>query len=236
MRDSVCTLSDSELMGFFPCQMWTAATTSVRMEEPARWDSNHMFNISLLFENTALPGNWIGILLRSSPASVFWFQESFRGYQCICQPGFVGRHCEFQRNRCASGPCRNGGRCHALLDSFMCECQPGFTGMTCEVSGGPGYCVVDTAWWVRAHLLGPSFFCLQVQNDPCSPNPCHKQAQCHGLMGDFYCSCPDNYEGKTCSELKDHCKTNQCKGETPSESRRPQILNRHWTEVFLQVF
>lgn len=51
--------------------MWTAATTSVRMEELARWASNHMFNISLLFENTALPGNWIGIFLRSSPASVF---------------------------------------------------------------------------------------------------------------------------------------------------------------------
>uniref|UniRef100_A0A8C2Z2F7 Delta-like protein n=1 Tax=Cyclopterus lumpus TaxID=8103 RepID=A0A8C2Z2F7_CYCLU len=101
---------------------------------------------------------------------------------CVCLAGFVGRHCELQRNRCASGPCRNGGRCHALLDGFMCECPQGFAGTTCE-----------------------------VQNDPCSPNPCHNKAQCHSLMGDFYCSCPDDYEGRTCSELKDHCKTNRCR-------------------------
>lgn len=61
-------------------------------------------------------------------------QEVSGRYQCACQPGFVGPHCEVQRNRCAGGPCRNGGRCHALPDGFMCQCPPGFTGPTCEVS------------------------------------------------------------------------------------------------------
>ncbi|KAM3842788.1 protein jagged-2-like, partial [Diretmus argenteus] len=109
-------------------------------------------------------------------------KETPRGHQCVCPPGFMGRHCEVQRNRCAGGgPCKNGGRCHTLLDSFMCECPHGFSGPTCD-----------------------------VQNTPCSPNPCQNKAQCHSMKGDFYCTCPDDYEGKTCSELKDHCKTNRC--------------------------
>lgn len=70
--------------------------------------------------------------------------------------------------------------------------------------------------WNVSDLLVSS---LKVQNDRCNPNPCQNKAQCHSLSGDFYCSCPDHYEGKTCSELKDHCKTNQCKGnKTTSRS------------------
>lgn len=57
---------------------------------------------------------------------------------------------------------------------------------------------------------------LKVQNDPCNPNPCQSKSQCNSLAGDFYCSCPEDYEGKTCSELKDHCKTHQCEGSKAS--------------------
>lgn len=63
------------------------------------------------------------------------FQEgALGGYHCQCTPGFVGNHCEIQRNKCASNPCQNGGRCHVVLDSFVCECMPDYAGMLCEVS------------------------------------------------------------------------------------------------------
>ncbi|KAG9336604.1 hypothetical protein JZ751_002951 [Albula glossodonta] len=117
-------------------------------------------------------------------------QDEHRGYHCSCPPGFVGIHCEIQRNKCTSNPCRNGGQCHNVVDSFVCECPEGFSGATCEVSERLG--------WVK------------VKSNPCSPNPCKNMAQCHDLMDDYYCACPDDYEGKDCSDLKDHCKTTPC--------------------------
>lgn len=66
--------------------------------------------------------------------SLFLLQEGPRGYHCQCPPGFVGTHCEIQRNKCDSRPCQNGGRCHAVLDGFVCQCPPQFAGQLCEVS------------------------------------------------------------------------------------------------------
>lgn len=64
-----------------------------------------------------------------------YFQEGASGgYHCQCPQGFVGIYCEIQRNKCASSPCQNGGRCHVVLDSFVCECMPDYAGMLCEVS------------------------------------------------------------------------------------------------------
>lgn len=66
--------------------------------------------------------------------SLCFLQEGLKGYHCQCPPGFMGTHCEIQRNKCDSKPCQNGGQCHAVLDSFVCQCPPEFGGQLCEVS------------------------------------------------------------------------------------------------------
>ena len=35
-------------------------------------------------------------------------------------------------------------------------------------------------------------------------------AMCHSQSGDFTCTCSDVYQGKSCSELRDYCETNEC--------------------------
>uniref|UniRef100_A0A8C6M2C5 Delta-like protein n=1 Tax=Nothobranchius furzeri TaxID=105023 RepID=A0A8C6M2C5_NOTFU len=138
------------------------------------------------------------------------------GYHCACFRGWVGQNCDINMNSC-HGQCQNRGICKNMARGYQCVCQPGFVGRHCEVqrnrcSSSPckngGRCSVLLDGFMCECPQG--FTGTTCENDPCSPNPCQNKAQCHTLMGDFYCSCPDAYVGKTCSELKDHCKTNQC--------------------------
>ena len=41
----------------------------------------------------------------------------------------------FIESPCASGPCRNGGRCRQQAASFRCSCRPGYKGNICEIKG-----------------------------------------------------------------------------------------------------
>lgn len=62
-----------------------------------------------------------------------------------------------------------------------------------------------------------SFWFPQISSwspsDACDPNPCQNEAKCHSMDPDFYCACPEGYEGKTCERLKENCKTTPCQGD-----------------------
>ncbi|KAJ3606454.1 hypothetical protein NHX12_025975, partial [Muraenolepis orangiensis] len=109
-------------------------------------------------------------------------------YQCQCPRGLAGPHCEVRVSPCASGPCHNDGRCHTRggQRGFVCECPAEFSGELCEI---------------------PSWMPFP---DPCDPNPCENQAKCHGQDQDFYCACPQGYQGKTCGQLRGRCRRPPC--------------------------
>lgn len=50
-------------------------------------------------------------------------------------------------------------------------------------------------------------------SDPCEPDPCENGATCHSMEQDFYCACPEGYEGKTCEQLRGSCQSAPCQGE-----------------------
>lgn len=50
---------------------------------------------------------------------------------CECKLGFSGRYCE-NRDSCSLQPCKNGGTCFSLKNSYRCSCSKGFFGKDCE--------------------------------------------------------------------------------------------------------
>uniref|UniRef100_W5LHF9 Delta-like protein n=1 Tax=Astyanax mexicanus TaxID=7994 RepID=W5LHF9_ASTMX len=124
--------------------------------------------------------------------------DLINGFRCLCPSQWSGKTCLIDANECDENPCVNAHSCRNLIGGYFCECLPGWTGQNCDINVNDcqGQC-----------LNGGS---CKLDIDYCVGNPCQNGAQCFNLANDYYCKCPDDYEGKNCSHLKDHCRTTPC--------------------------
>lgn len=56
---------------------------------------------------------------------------SAKTYECYCEDGYTGEHCETDWNDCWSNPCHNGATCIDQVADYNCTCPPGFRGKIC---------------------------------------------------------------------------------------------------------
>ena len=55
-------------------------------------------------------------------------------FECLCQPGWTGNHCELMINYCANITCENNGICRRLFMNYTCDCLgEHFSGRHCEI-------------------------------------------------------------------------------------------------------
>uniref|UniRef100_A0A673G7A3 Neurogenic locus notch homolog protein 2-like n=1 Tax=Sinocyclocheilus rhinocerous TaxID=307959 RepID=A0A673G7A3_9TELE len=143
-------------------------------------------------------------------------------YRCDCEPGWVGKNCNLDRNDCLPSPCQNAGTCFDQLNGFTCKCRQGFRGNLCQVNinecaSSPclnrGTCVDGVASFTclcEPPYSGPT--CAELLT-PCTPNPCANHGSCvhtPDYLG-YQCNCQPGWQGQLCTIDINECTSNPCK-------------------------
>ncbi|XP_055377129.1 cubilin homolog [Condylostylus longicornis] len=85
-------------------------------------------------------------------------------------------------NKCVDGPCKNGGTCIPIYNSFLCQCSAAWQGVTCETD------VDECSQFLKTPNLG-----------------CQNDAWCENTPGGYNCRCKSGYFGVHCTEKERDC-------------------------------
>ena len=129
--------------------------------------------------------------------------------------GFTGRNCQTDIDECSSNPCRNGGVCTDLINSFRCTCPIGFAGERCEK-------VVNDCGYDNPCLNGGtcqsngynSYVCdcrIGFSGHRCENAQCNLNSCVHGdCVNAYQCRCHPGYAGYLCDRPVNECSSNPC--------------------------
>ncbi|KAM8816563.1 LOW QUALITY PROTEIN: protein crumbs homolog 1 [Rhynchonycteris naso] len=113
-------------------------------------------------------------------------------------------------NACHSNPCRHGGSCEDIYNSYHCSCPLGWSGTHCERNinecfSGPcihGNCSDGVAAYLCRCEPGYTGVNCEVDIDHCQHHQCANGATCISDMDGYSCLCPGNVTGKFCRHTR----------------------------------
>lgn len=145
-----------------------------------------------------------------------------RQYECVCKPGYHGKHCEFMIDACYGNPCRNNATCTVLEEGrFSCNCMAGYTGSRCEMNiddcnenkcQNNATCVDGVESYTCQCPSGFSGEFCETKIPFCKDefNPCKNNAKCIDHYTHYTCECAAGYRGANCTEDIDDCQNHMC--------------------------
>jgi hypothetical protein len=151
-----------------------------------------------------------------------WLDELSPDYECMCLPGWAGKHCSVPiPNACDPSPCHDG-TCMSSEDApyYTCSCPQGSMGSNCEpIPGWRDACDPHSPCRNGGECMTtptPPFFscscsdgfkghiCDTATQDPCSSSPCNFGTCVQQEFPPYFsCACPDEFDGYFCENCSE---------------------------------
>lgn len=150
--------------------------------------------------------------------------NTLNGYSCKCGHHWTGFNCNIPSNimpttvNCfdASKRCLNGGSCAKFPNEldYSCKCPHNYGGTQCEIFDvcakrpclHEGVCTFKPPQYYECKCVDGYYGANCERPNPCkNASRCANGAKCQidfKNLGDYYCACEGNFQGKHCNQCK----------------------------------